>query len=605
MFKKVKSLAGLILVLALVLTGCGEKNSANTSKGAEADGSSSGQILYTANRSEPGTLDPALAQGTHESWILNHLFTGLLAYDEEGNLVPGMAEMPEISEDGLHYTFKIKDGMKWSNGDPLTAHDFEFAWLRVLDPKTASVYAHQLYYLKGGEAYNSVEKPGVYYVKDDAGNDTKEVDHEVTYTDADLTGLDVDGKSDDEKAQAVYEKWLADARAEVGVKAVDDSTLEVTLENPTPYFSDLTAYYTLYPVDKKVVEENPDWATDGATHVSNGAFKLKSWEHDSKIEVLKNENWYNADKVKLAGITWDILEDSNTVYQNFDSGKYWIAVDPPQEVVAQKFSEEDPVLVIAKQLGTYYYNLNNIPKQSEKNPFTNANIRKAFALSLDRKSICENITKGGQIPAEGMIPYDLVDESGKEFREGNGNLLKYDPEEAKALFEKGLQEEGLTVADVNGKVLLYNTDEAHKKIAQAVQQMWKQTLGVDIQLENVDFNVKLAREKAHDFDISRAGWVGDYTDPMTLLDLFITDGSFNDSGYSNPKYDELLKTAKQSPDQKVRMDSMKEAEKILMEDMPIIPLYFYTQPYFVKENVKGIYKPILQYPVLTYAEMAE
>lgn len=605
MFKKVKSLAGLILVLALVLTGCGEKNSANTSKGAEADGSSSGQILYTANRSEPGTLDPALAQGTHESWILNHLFTGLLAYDEEGNLVPGMADMPEISEDGLHYTFKIKDGMKWSNGDPLTAHDFEFAWLRVLDPKTASVYAHQLYYLKGGEAYNSVEKPGIYYVKDDAGNDTKEVDHEVTYTDADLTGLDVDGKSDDEKAQAVYEKWLADARAEVGVKAVDDTTLEVTLENPTPYFSDLTAYYTLYPVDKKVVEENPDWATDGATHVSNGAFKLKSWEHDSKIEVLKNENWYNADKVKLAGITWDILEDSNTVYQNFDSGKYWIAVDPPQEVVAQKFSEEDPVLVISKQLGTYYYNLNNIPKQSEKNPFTNVNIRKAFALSLDRKSICENITKGGQIPAEGMIPYDLVDESGKEFREGNGNLLKYDPEEAKALFKKGLEEEGLTVADVNGKVLLYNTDEAHKKIAQAVQQMWKQTLGVDIQLENVDFNVKLAREKAHDFDISRAGWVGDYTDPMTLLDLFVTDGSFNDSGYSNPKYDELLKTAKQSPDQKVRMDSMKEAEKILMEDMPIIPLYFYTQPYFVKENVKGIYKPILQYPVLTYAEMAE
>ena len=204
-----------------------------------------------------------------------------------------------------------------------------------------------------------------------------------------------------------------------------------------------------------------------------------------------------------------------------------------------------------------------------------------------------------------MIPYDLVDESGKEFREGNGNLLKYDPEEAKALFEKGLQEEGLTIADVNGKVLLYNTDEAHKKIAQAVQQMWKQTLGVDIQLENVDFNVKLAREKAHDFDISRAGWVGDYSDPMTLLDLFITDGSFNDSGYSNPKYDELLKTAKQSPDQKVRMDSMKEAEKILMEDMPIIPLYFYTQPYLVKENVKGIYKPILQYPVLTYAEMAE
>lgn len=605
MFKKVKSLAGLILVLALVLTGCGEKNSANTSGGAEADSSSSGQILYTANKSEPGTLDPALAQGTHESWILNHLFTGLLAYDEEGNLVSGMAEMPEISEDGLHYTFKIKDGMKWSNGDPVTAKDFEFSWLRVLDPETASIYAYQLYYVKGGEAYNSVEKPGIYYVKDDAGNDTKEVDHEVTYTDADLTGLDVDGKSDDEKAQAVYEKWLADARAEVGVKAVDDTTLEVTLENPTPYFSDLTAFYTLYPVNQKVVEENPDWATDAETHVSNGAFKLQSWEHDSKIEVVKNENWFNADKVKLAGITWDILEDSNTAFQNFDSGKYWIEVDPPQEVVAQKFTEEDPILVIGKQVGTYYYNLNNIPKESEKNPFTNVNIRKAFSLALDRKSLCENITKGGQIPAEGMVPYGLMDEAGKEFRDGSENFLKFDPEEAKALFEKGLEEEGLTVADVNGKVLLYNTDEAHKKIAQAVQQMWKQTLGVDVQLENVDFNVKLAREKAHDFDISRAGWVGDYSDPMTMMDLFVTGGSFNDSGYSNPKYDELIKTAIQSPDQKVRMDSMKEAEKILMEDMPIVPLYFYTQPYFVNENVKGIYKPLLQYPVLTYAEMAE
>lgn len=603
MFKKIKSLAGLILVLALILTGCGGKDSADKSGGAK-DGSS-GQILYTANRSEPGTLDPALAQGTHESWILNHLFTGLLAYDEEGNLVPGMADMPEISEDGLHYTFKIKDGMKWSNGDPVTAKDFEFSWLRVLDPETAAVYAYQLYYLKGGEAYNSVEKPGIYYVKDDAGNDTKEVDHEVTYTDADLAGLDVDGKSEDEKAQAVYEKWLADARAQVGVKAVDDTTLEVTLENPTPYFSDLTAFYTLYPVNQKVVEENPDWATDASTHVSNGAFKLQTWEHDSKIEVVKNENWFNADKVKLAGITWDILEDSNTAYQNFDSGKYWIQVDPPQEVVAQKFSEKDPILVIGKQVGTYYYNLNNIPKENEKNPFTNVNIRKAFSLALDRKSLCENITKGGQIPAEGMVPYGLLDEAGKEFREGSGNFLKYDPEEAKALFEKGLQEEGLTVADVNGKVLLYNTDEAHKKIAQAVQQMWKQTLGVDIQLENVDFNVKLAREKAHDFDISRAGWVGDYSDPMTMMDLFVTGGSFNDSGYSNPKYDELIKTAIQSPDQKVRMDSMKEAEKILMEDMPIVPLYFYTQPYFVNENVKGIYKPLLQYPVLTYAEMAE
>ncbi|MDO5041813.1 MAG: peptide ABC transporter substrate-binding protein, partial [Peptoniphilus sp.] len=456
-----------------------------------------------------------------------------------------------------------------------------------------------------GKEFNAIEKPGVYYVKDDSGNDTAEVDHEVTYTDADTQGLDVAGKSDEEVAQMVYEKWLDEARNNVGVKAVDEKTLEVTLANPTPYFIDLTAFYTLYPVNEKVVSENPDWAKNAETHISNGAFSLKTWEHDSLIEIVKNENWFNAESVKIAGISWDILEDSNTVYQNYDGGKYWMQVDPPQEVVAQKFSNEDPELIIGKQVGTYYYNLNNIQTADGKNPFTNVNIRKALSMSIDREGLVTNITKGGQIPAEGMVPYGLLDDTGADFRETNGVLIEFNPEEAKKLLDKGLEETGLTLDDLNGKVLLYNTDEAHKKNAQTVQQMWKETLGIEIQLENVDFNVKLAREKAHDYDISRAGWVGDYSDPMTMLDLFVTGGSFNDSGYTNAKYDELINTAIASPDQKVRMDAMKEAEKILMEDMPIIPVYFYTQPYFVKQNVKGIYKPILQYPVLTYAEIAE
>ncbi|CDZ74637.1 Oligopeptide transport system permease protein OppA [Peptoniphilus sp. ING2-D1G] len=610
MIKKFKSLTALLALLALVLTACGGggSNSATEKGGSEGSagtGGAEGDILYTANRSEPGTLDPALAQGTHESWILNHLFTGLLTYDESGEIVAGMADLPVVSEDGLNYTFTIRDGMKWSNGDPVTANDFEFSWKRVLDPQTASVYAYQLYYLAGGKEFNSIEKPGVYYVKDDDDNDTEEVDHEVTYTDADTQGLDIAGKSDEEVAQMVYEKWLTEARDKVGVKAVDEKTLEVTLANPTPYFKDLTAFYTLYPVNEKIVSENPDWAKDAETHVSNGAFTLKTWEHDSLIEIVKNDNWVNADKVKLAGISWDILEDSNTAYQNYDGGKYWMEVDPPQEVVAQKFSNEDPELIIGKQVGTYYYNLNNIQTAEGNNPFVNVNIRKALSMALDREGLVTNITKGGQIPAEGMVPYGLTDDTGADFREANGVLIEYNPEEAKKLLDKGLEETGLTLEDINGKVLLYNTDEAHKKNAQAVQQMWKETLGIEIQLENVDFNVKLAREKAHDFDISRAGWVGDYSDPMTMLDLFITGGSFNDSGYTNPKYDELINTAISSPDQKVRMDAMKEAEKILMEDMPVIPVYFYTQPYFVKQNVKGIYKPILQYPVLTYAEIVE
>ncbi|EFI42086.1 peptide ABC transporter substrate-binding protein [Peptoniphilus sp. oral taxon 386] len=604
MKKKLTSLICLLVVFSFLLTACGKGNTAGGDNGAAEEG----QILYTVNHSEPGSLDPALAQGTHESWILNHLYTGLLSYDKEGKLVDGMAEMPTISEDGLTYTFKIKDGMKWSNGDPVTAEDFAYEWLRVLDPETASEYAYQLYYVKGGEAYNTVEKPGVYYVKDNDGKDTDIVDHEVKFTDADTQGLDVAGKSDDEVAQMVYEKWLEEKKAEVGVKVLDEKTLEVVLENPTPYFADLTAFYTLYPVNSKIVKENPDWAKSGGElYTSNGAFTLKTWEHDSIIELVKNENWFKADDVKLAGITFDILEDINTCWQNYDSGKYSMLVDPPQEVVAQKFEEKNEELVIGKQVGTYYYNLNNIKEApgAKVNPFTNVNIRKAFVYALDRESLVNNITKGGQIAATGFVPYGLLDDQGKDFREENGVLVEYNPEKAKEFLQKGLDELGLKVEDLDETVILYNTSESHKKIAQAVQQMWKETLGVELGLENVDFNVKIAREHAHDFEISRAGWVGDYSDPMTMLDLFIKGGAMNDSGHDNPEYDALINEARQSADQKVRMDAMKKAEKVLMEDMPIVPIYFYTQPYFVKSNVKGIYKPILQYPVLTFAEIGE
>lgn len=599
MNKRFKALIALLILTAALLTACGGGKTADSgsAKGGE------GQILTVNGSSEPGTLDPALAQGTHESYILNHLFTGLLRYDKDGKLAPGMAaDMPVVSEDGLTYTFTLKDDVKWSNGDPVTANDFAYAWMRALNPETASLYAYQLYYIKGGEAYNSVERPGVYYVKDADGNDTTEVDHEVTITDADKEGLDVAGKSEDEIADAVYQKWLGQKKEEVGIKAVDAKTLEVTLEKPTPYFADLTAFYTLYPVNEKVVTENPDWAKDASTFVSNGAFKLANWEHNSKVETVKNENWFDASNVKLGGITWEILEDSNTAFQNFDTGKYGVLVDPPTEVIAQKIADKDPVVVIGKQVGTYYYNLNNMQSEDGKNPFANKKIRQAFSMALDRKSIVENVTKGGQIPAEGMVPFGLIDENGKEWRDINGNLVKEDVAEAKKLLEEGMAESGITMEDLNNQVLLYNTSESHKKIAQAVQQMWNQNLGVNIGLENADFNVKLAREKAHDFDISRAGWVGDYYDPMTMMDILVTGGSQNDSQYSNPEYDRLINEAKGTPDQKVRMENMRQAEKIMMEDMPIIPVYFYTQPYFVQANLKGVYKPLLQYPVMTYAE---
>lgn len=549
--------ATMLLALVLLLTACGGGNAPannagnNGAKEATADaGSSEGKILRTNNNSEPGSLDPALATGTHDSWPMQHMFEGLMKYNEKGEVVEGMAKEMKVSDDGLKYTFILRDDAKWSNGDPLTAADFEFAWKRVLDPETASEYSYQLYYLKNGEAYNNGE-----------------------------------AKAED-----------------VGVKAVDDKTLEVELETATKYFPGLAAFYTLYPVPKAIVEKNPDWAKDPkkGDFVTNGPFVIKDWKHNEGIDLVKNDQYYDKDKVKLAGIHFDIIEDQNTSWQRYEGGEYDFMVSPPNTIVNKLKQAKDEQLTIGDDLGTYYFALN-----VKEKPLNNVKVRQALSLAIDRKSIVENITQGGQVPAEGMVPFGLLDDQDKDFRDDQGNLVKEDVEEAKKLLDEGLAEEGMTKADLNGKVIVYNTDESHKKIAQAVQEMWNSKLGISVNLENMEFQTLIDRRRQGDYFISRAGWMGDYADPMTMLDLFMTGNPQNDPKWSNAKFDELLKKAKTETDQKVRMDSMKEAEKIMMEEMPVIPIYFYTQPYVTKPNVKGIYKVILNYPFLTYAEITD
>ncbi len=595
-----KKILILSMSLLLLLTACGGggSNSGSTGTG-KVESTDAGPILRTSNPAEPDTLDPTMATSTYESWTLKHLFAGLMTYDENDSLAPGLAESYEVSEDGLTYTFKLREGLKWSDGSPLTATDFEWTWKHILNPETASSYAYNFYYLVGGEDYNSVLKPGVYYKKDDQGNVTSEVDKEVNYTDEDLAGLDVAGKSDDEIANLVYDKWLKEAEDRVGVKAVDDLTLEVNLLTPTAYFPSLVAHRSYFPICKAVAESNPDWAKSPSTFVCSGPFYLENWEHSAKISLRKNENFYNADKVKLGGIDFDILENLNTAWQNYENGDYGILIDPPQEVVATNVENKNPDLTIGKQISTYYYNFNEQVK-----PLNNKFVRQGLAYAINREEITSKITKGGQIPAEGLIPYGLKDPSGKELRELNGNLLEYNPEKAKELFMKGLAEEGMNPEDVK-LVLLYNTDESHKKIAQVVQAMWKENLGIEIELENVDFNVKRSREVAQDYMISRAGWNGDYTDAMTMVDLFVTGGAYNNTGFSNEKYDELIKGARLSTDQDERISLMLESEKVLMDEMPICPVYYYTQPYFINPKVKGIFKPLVEYPSMMYAYFEE
>ncbi|MFJ7753761.1 peptide ABC transporter substrate-binding protein [Peribacillus muralis] len=536
------SVLALLMAIMLILAACngGSKETSKENEGGSGD-SSKAKVLNVNNSSEPGSLHPANAQGTHESWILEHTFEGLTKKTEEGKIVPGNAESWKISEDGLKWTFKLKEGLKWSNGDPLTAHDFEYAWKYALKPETAADYAYQLYYLKGGEAYNSKK-----------------------------------GKEED-----------------VGVKATDDLTLEVTLEKPTPYFLDLTSFYTFYPIDKKVQEENPKWALDAKTHVSNGPFKLTEWKHKESLKIEKNENYYDKDKIKLDAVNFALIEDENTAWQMYQSGELDLAYPLPVDIQGQMVNSDDKEFKMGKELAVYYYNFNTKVK-----PFNNAKVRKALSMAIERQKITDNVAQGGQKPAFGVVPPGIPDASG-DFQENTGDLFKEDVTEAKKLLKEGLAEEGMKkLPDFS---ILYNTLDSHKKIAEAVQGMWRDNLGVEVTLENAEFQVKLDREKAGDFEISRAGWVGDYVDPMTFM-LWETDGAYNDAGWSNKEYDKLLNEAKSTMEPKERMDALHKAEKVMIDEMPILPVYFYTKPYMVKSNVTGVYAPINAYPNFVYAD---
>lgn len=498
------------------------------------------KIITLNNTSEPGSLHPALSKGTHESWPMNHMYEGLLKIGEEGMAVPGMAKSWTVSEGGKTYTFTLRDGVKWSNGDPVTAYDFEYSWKHVIKPETASDYVYQMYYIKGAYEANAQG-----------------------------------GSMDD-----------------VGIKALDEKTLEVTLVEPAPYFLELTSFYTYYPINKKIQEEDPDWFKKPEKIVTNGIFKLSEWNHKENIKLRRNEYYYAKDEIKFDGIDFIMIEDLNTAWQMYRSGELDMNIDLPQDVIGAGHKD----LVIGNELATYYYRFN-----TTKKPFNNEKVRKALSMAIDRETIVKDVAQGGQKPAFALVPFGIPTENG-DYRGQNPKLFEEDLEEAKELLEEGLAEEGMTSLSF---VLLYNTSEGHKRIAEAIQEMWRNNLDVDISLENVEFQIKLDREDKLDYDVARSGWIGDYVDPMTFIDMFITDGGNNDTGWGNERYDELVAKAKSTADNSIRYPAMKEAEQILMDEMPIMPIYFYTRPYVLKDNIKNVIKPIDKYPLFHYAEIVE
>ncbi|HZG79327.1 MAG TPA: peptide ABC transporter substrate-binding protein [Brevibacillus sp.] len=518
-----------ILVLGAALAGCGGGNQAaapadNQGSNAEAPASTDPKVLKLNLHSEPPTADPGIAEDSTSGTIIRATFEGLTRTGEDGKVHEAAAESYEVSEDGTKYTFKLRDA-KWSNGDPVTAHDFEFAWKRVLDPQTAANYAYQLYYIKNGEAFNKGE-----------------------------------AKMDD-----------------VGVKALDDKTLEVTLQNPTPFFTELTAFYSYYPVNKKVVEANEKWATDAATHVGNGPFKLTTWEHKNKLVVEKNDNYWDKDSVKLDKIEFSMVEDENTELSMFDNGELdWAGAPtsalPTDAIPALKDSGKMKTQPTA---GTYWYKFN-----TEKPPFNNVKIRKAFAYSIDRQALIDNVLQAGQLPATGAVPPSMALNKDGYFKDN-------DIETAKKLLEEGMKEEGLT--SLPTVTLSYNTSEGHKKIAEAIQDQWKKNLGVDVKLENKEWKVYIEDLHQGNYQIGRMGWLGDFNDPINFLELYKDKkGGNNDTNWENPQYKELLNKSSLEMDPTKRAAILADAEKILMDDMPIMPIYFYTQSWVQNDKVTGV-----------------
>ena len=540
------------LLMAVLLTACGggseEKAGTNDSAAVE---STVEQTLTFNLGADPKSVDPQLNAATDGGIIINNTFEGLMRTDANGKAQPAGAESVDISDDKLTYTFHLRKDAKWSDGKPVTANDYKYAWLRALDPAVASEYSFQLYYIKGGQEY-------------------------------------FEGKG---------------KREDVGLKVVDDYTFEVTLKAPVAYFMDLVTFYTFMPVRQDMVEQKPEgWAKDPKLAISNGPFKISEYKMNDKIILVKNENYRDAANVKLDKIVMTMIVDISTAMTAYDSNEIDVLITVPTPEIPKR-QVEDPTFHIVPYLGTYYYIFN-----VNKAPTNDINVRKALTLAIDREQIVADVAKGGQQPATGFVPTGLVDSQGNDFRATAGDYgisSTADVEKAKEYLAKAGYPDGKGMAPVE---LIYNTSEGHKAIAEAIQEMWKKNLGIKVNLVNQEWAVFQDTRHVGNFEVARAGWIGDYNDPMTFLDLWTTYSGNNDAQWkyseNNKKFDKLIENSKVSVGE-ARDKDLYAAEKLMMEDLITMPIYYYTGVIMVKEKVKNWERDILGTWYLGNAEITE
>lgn len=508
------------VMMGSVLVGCGDESA--TGKGADE------QVLNLYIGDDLPNMDVSKATDAYSFLMMANTMEGLVRLDETGTAQPGIAESWEISPDSKTFTFKLRDA-KWTNGDPVTAEDFVYSWKRTLNPDTGSQYSFMLYWVKGATAYNQ-------------------------------------GKG---------------SEAEVGVKAIDAKTLQVTLDNPTPFFLNQMSFPIFFAQNKKFIEEKGDkYGTSADTILSNGPFKMAAWEHDTSVNLEKNADYWDATNVALEQVNYQVIKDSTAAVNMYEAGQIDRVGLVRDHVDRYK---DTPEFSLKPELTNGYIIFNPAVKGLD-----NAKIRTAMTWAIDRDMYADIVYHNGTVGATGFVPNGTADSAGGDFRKTAGDTLtKKSDAEVKAMLEAGLKEAGMKASDLKLELLVDDSDVA-KKSSELLQEQWRSKLGINIDVQAVPFKLRLDKEKNMEYQIGLSLWGADYNDPMTFLDLFLAEGEFNKVKYNNPKYDELIALAKAESDTKKRAQYLVEAEKLLMKDMPIGPIFFRGKSFATKEYVKGL-----------------
>lgn len=534
---KLLVLAIVTAMLGATAAGC----SGTTNQGQGGTDNNKVQEIRINLSAEPPALDSSIATTNPTFTIINAINEGLYRLDAEAKPQPALAkELPSISADGLVYTITLRDGLKWADGSPLTAKDFEWAFKRTMDPATKAKYATMLAWIKGGAALNQA-KP--------------------------------------EEVEA--------RKAAVGVKATNDNTLEITLERPVPFFTDQLSMPIFFPQKADfVTAQGNKYGADADKVIGAGPFKLEKWDHEQQLVMVKNENYWDAANVRLTRVTVNVVKDPNTALNMYETDQVDLTELRGEQ---SKMYQGKPDLTLKKEFVTAYVMFHNTKVPA----FSNAKIRRALGMAIDRNTYNEVVLGGSSIPSTGLVPGTVQDGNKQEFRKVAGDTQPpFDAAKAKQLLGEGLKE--LNLSALPKFTLMADDNETAKKSLEFIQAQWKQNLGIDVDGQSLPFALRVKNMQESNFDALLALWGADYNDPMTFLDMWLSDNkSFNYVGYTNKTYDDLVKAASIETDTAKRSTMLVDAEKQLMTDMPISPLYFRTRPYAKKPSVDGLILPAM------------